>query len=266
MKHLPGRIVCMSTETTEVLYLLGEQSRIVGISGFTVRPPEARREKPKVSAFTSAKIDQILALQPDLVLGFSNLQADMAAELVRAGIAVHIFNQRSIAEILSMIALVGAMVGKAQEAQQLIMHYQQQMDDIRAQTASYSKRPRIYFEEWDEPQICGIRWVSELIELAGGIDCFADIAVQSSAKQRIVSAEEVVRQQPDIIIASWCGKKFRAQHMRQRPGWESIPAIANDQLFEIKSADILQPGPAALTDGLKQLRAIVARWQENHGA
>jgi iron complex transport system substrate-binding protein len=256
----------MSTETTEVLYLLGEQSRIVGISGFTVRPPEARREKPKVSAFTSAKIDQILALQPDLVLGFSNLQADMAAELVRAGIAVHIFNQRSIAEILSMIALVGAMVGKAQEAQQLIMHYQQQMDDIRAQTASYSKRPRIYFEEWDEPQICGIRWVSELIELAGGIDCFADIAVQSSAKQRIVSAEEVVRQQPDIIIASWCGKKFRAQHMRQRPGWESIPAIANDQLFEIKSADILQPGPAALTDGLKQLRAIVARWQENHGA
>ena len=256
----------MSTETTEVLYLLGEQSRIVGISGFTVRPPEARREKPKVSAFTSAKIDQILALQPDLVLGFSNLQADMAAELVRAGIAVHIFNQRSIAEILSIIALVGAMVGKAQEAQQLIVHYQQQMDDIRAQAATFRLRPRIYFEEWDEPQICGIRWVSELTELAGGIDCFADIAVQSSAKQRIVSAEEVVRQQPDIIIASWCGKKFRAQHMRQRPGWESIPAIANDQLFEIKSADILQPGPAALTDGLKQLRAIVARWQENHRA
>lgn len=256
----------MSTETTEVLYLLGEQSRIVGISGFTVRPPEARREKPKVSAFTSAKIDQILALQPDLVLGFSNLQADMAAELVRAGIAVHIFNQRSIAEILSMIALVGAMVGKAQEAQQLIVHYQQQMDDIRAQAATSSQRPRIYFEEWDEPQICGIRWVSELTELAGGIDCFADLAVQSSAKQRIVSAEEVVRQQPDIIIASWCGKKFRAQHMRQRPGWSSIPAIANDQLFEIKSADILQPGPAALTDGLKQLRAIVERWQENHRA
>lgn len=266
MNHLPDRIVCMSTETTEVLYLLGEQSRIVGISGFTVRPPEARREKPKVSAFTSAKIDQILALQPDLVLGFSNLQADMAAELVRAGIAVHIFNQRSIAEILSMIALVGAMVGKAQEAQQLIVHYQQQMDDIRAQAATFSLRPRIYFEEWDEPQICGIRWVSELTELAGGIDCFADIAVQSSAKQRIVSAEEVVRQQPDIIIASWCGKKFRPQHMQQRPGWDIIPAIANDQLFEIKSADILQPGPAALTDGLKQLRAIVARWQENHRA
>lgn len=263
MSRLPKRIVCMSTETTEVLYLLGEQERIVGISGFTVRPPQARREKKKVSAFSSAKIGEILALQPDLVLGFSNVQADIAAELVRNGIAVHIFNQRSIAQILDMIALLGAMTGKADAAQQLIAEYQQQMDDIRAQAAQCNKRPRIYFEEWDEPLICGIRWVSELIELAGGIDCFADLAIEPSAKNRIISPEEIVRRQPDIIVASWCGKKFQAQHMLQRSQWKDIPAIAKDQLFEIKSADILQPGPAALGDGLRQLRAIIARWQEN---
>jgi len=264
MSRLPQRIVCMSTETTEVLYLLGEQERIVGISGFTVRPPQARREKKKVSAFSSAKIGEILALQPDLVLGFSNIQADIAAELVRNGIAVHIFNQRSIAQILDMIALLGAMTGKAETAEKLIAGYQQQMEDIRTQAAQYSKRPRVYFEEWDEPQICGIRWVSELIELAGGIDCFADLAKEPSAKNRIISAEEVVRRQPDIIIASWCGKKFQAKHLLQRPRWNAIPAIANDQIFEIKSADILQPGPAALSDGLQQLRAIIARWQDKH--
>jgi iron complex transport system substrate-binding protein len=262
MNRLPQRIVCMSTETTEVLYLLGEQERIVGISGFTVRPPQARREKKKVSAFSSAKIGEILALQPDLVLGFSNIQADIAAELVRNGIAVHIFNQRSIAQILDMIALLGAMTGKAEAALQLIAGYQQQMDDIRAQAAQCNKRPRIYFEEWDEPLICGIRWVSELIELAGGIDCFADLAIEPSAKNRIISPEEVVRRQPDIIIASWCGKKFQPKHLLQRSQWKTIPAIARDQLFEIKSADILQPGPAALSDGLRQLRAIIARWQE----
>jgi iron complex transport system substrate-binding protein len=262
MSRLPQRIVCMSTETTEVLYLLGEQERIVGISGFTVRPPQARREKKKVSAFSSAKIGEILALQPDLVLGFSNIQADIAAELVRNGIAVHIFNQRSIAQILDMIALLGAMTGKAEAALQLIAGYQQQMDDIRAQAAQCNKRPRIYFEEWDEPLICGICWVSELIELAGGIDCFADLAIEPSATNRIISPEEVVRRQPDIIIVSWCGKKFRPQHMLQRPLWESIPAIEHEQVFEIKSADILQPGPAALSDGLRQLRAIIARWQE----
>jgi len=262
MSHLPKRIVCMSTETTEVLYLLGEQERIVGISGFTVRPPQARREKKKVSAFSSAKIGEILALQPDLALGFSNIQADIAAELVRNGIAVHVFNQRSIAQILDMIALLGAMTGKTEAAEQLIAGYQQQMDNIRAQAEQYSKRPRIYFEEWDEPLICGIRWVSELIGLAGGIDCFADLAKEPSAKNRIISAGEVVRRQPDIIIASWCGKKFRPQHLLQRPLWETIPAIANNQVFEIKSADILQPGPAALGDGLRQLRAIIKTWQE----
>ena len=263
MSRLPNRIVCMSTETTEVLYLLGEQDRIVGISGFTVRPPQARREKKKVAAFSSAKIGEILTLQPDLVLGFSNVQADIAAELVRNGIAVHIFNQRSIAQILDMIGLLGAMTGKADVAQQLIAEYQQQMDDIRAQAAHYKIHPRVYFEEWDEPLICGIRWVSELIELAGGIDCFADLAIEPSAKNRIISPEEVVRRQPDIIVASWCGKKFQAQHMLQRPQWQDIPAIAKNQLFEIKSADILQPGPAALGDGLRQLHAIIARWQEN---
>ena len=262
MSRLPQRIVCMSTETTEVLYLLGEQERIVGISGFTVRPPQARREKKKVSAFSSAKIGEILALQPDLVLGFSNIQADIAAELVRNGIAVHIFNQRSIAQILDMIALLGAMTGKAEAALQLIAGYQKQMDDIRTQAAQYIKRPRVYFEEWDEPMISGIRWVSELIELAGGTDCFADLALEHSAKNRIVSADTVVHRQPDIIIASWCGKKFRPQHMQQRPLWDTIPAIVHDQVFEIKSADILQPGPAALSDGLMQLRAIIAQWQE----
>lgn len=262
MSRLPRRIVCMSTETTEVLYLLGEQDRIVGISGFTVRPPQARREKKKVSAFSSAKIGEILALQPDLVLGFSNIQADIAAELVRNGIAVHIFNQRSIAQILDMIALLGAMTGKAEAAKKLIAGYQQRMDDIRTQAAQCNKRPRIYFEEWDDPLICGIRWVSELIELAGGIDCFADLAIEPSAKNRIISPEDVVRRQPDIIIASWCGKKFRPQHMQQRPLWETIPAIVHDQVFEIKSADILQPGPAALDGGLRQLRAIIKSWQE----
>ena len=262
MSRLPKRIVCMSTETTEVLYLLGEQERIVGISGFTVRPPQARREKKKVFAFSSAKIGEILALQPDLVLGFSNIQADIAAELARNGIAVHLFNQRSIAQILDMIALLGAMTGKAEVAEQLIAGYQQQMDDIRSQAAQYSKRPRVYFEEWDEPMISGIRWVSELIELAGGTDCFADLALEHSAKNRIITPEQVVRRQPDIIIASWCGKKFRPQHMQQRPLWETIPAIVHDQVFEIKSADILQPGPAALSDGLRKLRAIIAQWQE----
>jgi iron complex transport system substrate-binding protein len=245
-----------------VLYLLGEQERIVGISGFTVRPPQARREKKKVSAFSSAKIGEILALQPDLVLGFSNIQADIAAELARNGIAVHLFNQRSIAQILDMIALLGAMTGKAEVAEQLIAGYQQQMDDIRAQAAQCSKRPRVYFEEWDEPQISGIRWVSELIELAGGTDCFADLALEHSAKDRITTPEQVVLRQPDIIIASWCGKKFRPQHLLQRSLWETIPAIAHDQVFEIKSADILQPGPAALSDGLQQLRTIISRWQE----
>jgi iron complex transport system substrate-binding protein len=245
-----------------VLYLLGEQERIVGISGFTVRPPQARREKKKVSAFSSAKIGEILALQPDLVLGFSNIQADIAAELARNGIAVHLFNQRSIAQILDMIALLGAMTGKAEVAEQLIAGYQQQMDDIRTQAAQCSKRPRVYFEEWDEPQISGIRWVSELIELAGGTDCFADLALEHSAKDRITTPEQVVLRQPDIIIASWCGKKFRPQHLLQRSLWETIPAIAHDQVFEIKSADILQPGPAALSDGLQQLRTIISRWQE----
>jgi iron complex transport system substrate-binding protein len=254
----PSRIVCLTEETTETLYLLGEQQRIVGISGFTVRPAKARKEKPKVSAFTSAKIDKILALEPDLVLGFSDLQADIAAQLIRVGIAVHVFNQRSVEGILHMITLLGAMVGVPEKANALVAKYRQQIEAIQIEAAALSRRPCVYFEEWDEPMISGIRWVSELIAIAGGKDCFAELATEQSAKQRIIADPlEVVRRAPDIIIGSWCGKKFRPDHVVIRPGWDSIPAVQNNQLFEIKSCDILQPGPAALTDGLQQLHKII---------
>jgi iron complex transport system substrate-binding protein len=253
------RIVCLTTETTEFLYLLGEQDRIVGISGFTVRPPQARREKPRIAAFTSAKIDRIVALRPDLVLGFSDLQAPIAADLVRAGIEIHVFNQRSVAQIVDFMRMLGAMVGAQRRAGTLIRKFEKGLSKAREAAARLPRRPRVYFEEWDEPLICGIQWVSELIALAGGEDCFADLASSANAQQRIIADPlEVVRRAPELIIGSWCGKRFRAERVRSRTGWSAIPAVRNAQLHEIKSCDILAPGPAALTDGLRQLQALIA--------
>ncbi|MGH8480241.1 MAG: cobalamin-binding protein [Gammaproteobacteria bacterium] len=261
MSGLPRRIVCLTEETTETLYLLGEEARIVGISGFTVRPPRARREKPKVSAFTSARIDRIVALEPDLVLGFSDLQADIAAALIRHGVSVHVFNQRTVAGILDMIGLLGAMIGATAKTATLIAGLQDGLSAIAGSAAGLPRRPGVYFEEWDAPLISGIGWVSELIEIAGGRDCFADRSQEPAAKGRIIAdPNEVVRRAPDIIIGSWCGKRFRPEQVKRRPGWEAIPAVRDGEVHEIKSADILQPGPAALTDGLRQLHGIVARW------
>lgn len=266
----PQRIVCLTEETTEWLYLLGEEARIVGISGYTVRPRRAREEKPKVSAFTSAKIDKILALEPDCVLGFSDLQADIAAELIRAGVQVTVFNQRSVAQIFEMLAQLAALVGAAERGQALLLQYRERLAQMhqaaQAQVAQGQRRPRIYFEEWDEPAISGIRWVSELIALAGGEDCFPELAVQPMGKDRIIADPlEIVRRAPDIVVGSWCGKKFRPEKVAARPGWQEVPAVKHGQLFEIKSADILQPGPAALTDGAEQLHRIVMDWSAAHG-
>lgn len=259
----PQRIVCLTEEPTETLYLLGEQDRIVGISGFTVRPPQARKEKPKVSAFTSAKIDKIVELEPDLVIGFSNLQADIAADLIRHGIAVHIFNHRTVAGIFEMIAMIGAMVGAQTKAGTLIAELRQRLKLIEDSAAKLPRRPRVYFEEWDDPLISGIGWVSELTGLAGGDDCFPELAKESSAKQRIIAdPTEVVRRAPDIVIGSWCGKKFQPERVCARHGWDAIPAIRHGHVYEIKSPNILQPGPAALTDGIDQLHALVQRWAQ----
>ena len=259
----PERIVCLTEETTEALYLLGEDWRIVGISGFTVRPPRARREKPKVSAFTSAKIDRIVALEPDLVLGFSDLQADIAAELIRAGIDVHVFNQRSVAAILAMLRTLGGMIGCEAKAIALAARLGAGVDSARQAGAALQKRPRVYFEEWDEPQISAIRWVSEIIGIAGGDDCFPELARESLGKNRIIADPlEVVRRAPDIILGSWCGKKFRPERVAARPGWADVPAVRAGELHEIKSSIILQPGPAALTDGLAEIAAIIKRWAE----
>jgi len=257
----PQRVVCLTEETTETLYLLGEERRIVGISGFTVRPPRARREKPKVSAFTSAKMDKILELRPDLVLGFSDLQADIAAELIRAGIEVHVFNHRSVEEILRMIVTLGAMVGRAGDAASLAERLSGGLEEIRAAAANFQRRPRVYFEEWDEPQISGIRWVSELIGIAGGDDCFPELAREPLGKHRIIADPlEVPRRAPDVILGSWCGKKFRPERVAARDGWADVPAVRNGQLHEIKSSIILQPGPAALTDGVREIHARLAAW------
>ncbi len=253
----PRRIVCLTEETVETLYLLGEQDRIVGVSGYAVRPPQVRREKPRVSAFISADIPNILALDPDLVLAFSDLQADIVADLVRAGIAVHVFNQRDVAGILAMIRILGAMVGAAGRAEQLAAGYEQRLAAIAA-TPRRAPRPKVYFEEWDEPLISGIGWVSELIRIAGGIDVFADKARGQAARDRIVSSEEVIAAAPDLILASWCGKKVVPDRIRRRDGWSEIPAVRNDRIIEIKSPIILQPGPAALTDGLDAI--VKALW------
>lgn len=262
----PSRIVCLTEETTEWLYLLGQEARIVGISGYTVRPRQARLEKPKVSAFLSAKLDKILALEPDCVFGFSDLQADIAASLIRAGVQVTVFNQRSVEEIFSMLYQVAAMVGQAEQGLQRLAHMRAQLDEIRHTAASFKRRPKIYFEEWDVPHISAIRWVSELMGIAGGDDCFAELAQQPMGKDRIIAdGQTIVERAPDIIIGSWCGKKFRADKMAARPGWQDVPAVRHGQLFEIKSADILQPGPAALTDGVAQLHRIVQQWVVQHG-
>jgi iron complex transport system substrate-binding protein len=253
----PERIVCLTEETVETLYLLGEQDRIVGISGYVVRPPEARRDKPRVSAFTSAKIDKILALKPDLVLTFSDLQAEIAAELIRRGIAVHGFNQRSVAEILAMIRMLGAMVGAGDKASRLADGLGERLAAIRRESERNSSRPRVYFEEWDEPMIAGIGWVSELIGIAGGVDIFADRARAAGAKDRIVASGAVIAARPDIILASWCGKKVSMAKIRARPGWDAIPAVGANRIHEIKSSIILQPGPAALTDGLDAILAAL---------
>lgn len=259
----PERIVCLTEETTETLYLLGEERRIVGISGFTVRPPRARKEKPRVSAFTSAKIDRIVALEPDLVLGFSDLQADIGAELVRAGIEVHVFNHRSIADIFRMIRVLGGMIGCEAKTASLCERLDAGLDEIRRAAAALPRRPRVYFEEWDEPQISGIRWVSELVGLAGGDDVFPELARESLGRNRIIADPlEVPRRAPDLILGSWCGKKFRPELVRARPGWQDVPAVRDDALHEVKSSIILQPGPAALTDGVRALHAHIRRWAD----
>jgi iron complex transport system substrate-binding protein len=253
--------VCLTEETTETLYLLGEDWRIVGISGFTVRPPRARREKPRVSAFTSARTARIVELAPDLVLGFSDLQADIAAELVRAGLNVHIFNQRSVAGILAMIRTLGGMIGCEAKTATLLDELEGGLAEVRAVAAALSVRPRVYFEEWDEPLISAIGWVSELIGLAGGEECFPELARESLGRNRIVADPlEVVRRAPDIVLGSWCGKKFRPEQVAARPGWGAIPAVRSGFVREIKSAVILQPGPAALTDGVRALQAVIGEW------
>ena len=262
----PQRIVCLTEETTEWLYLLGQEARIVGISGYTVRPPRARKEKPRVSAFLSAKIDKILELKPDCVFGFSDLQADIAALLIRQGVQVTVFNQRSVAEIFSMMFQVAAQVGQGAQGAALIETMQQQLAAIADAAAGLPRRPKIFFEEWDVPHISAIRWVSELMGIAGGDDCFPELAQQSLGKNRIIAdGFEIVRRNPDIIIGSWCGKKFRPETVAARAGWADVNAVKNGQLFEIKSADILQPGPAALTDGVAQLHRIVMNWSQLHG-
>jgi len=257
----PQRIVCLTEEPTEVLYALGEDRRIVGISGFTVRPPRARKEKPKVSAFTSAKIDAILALEPDFVIGFSDIQADIARDLVRAGVEVWIANHRSVEGILDYIVRLGALVDAADKAAAFVAKARAHLDGVARAAAALPRRPRVYFEEWDEPPITGIRWVAELIRIAGGDDVFPERAAMPLARDRILAdADEVVRRAPDIVLGSWCGKKFRPDRVAARPGWSAMPAVRDGELHEIKSPIILQPGPAALFDGLDAMHAIFAKW------
>ena len=260
----PKRIVCLTEEPTEVLYAIGESQRIVGISGFTVRPPQARREKPKVSAFTSARIEQIVRLDPDLVVGFSDIQADIAQLLIKRGIEVWISNHRSVAGILAYVRRLGAMVGAHEQAEVYANKLHAHLDDVSEMAAKLSRRPRVYFEEWDEPQISAIRWVSELVAVAGGDDIFPERALASLGRDRIIGDPlDVVARAPDIIIGSWCGKKFRPERVAARGGWDAVPAVRDGELHEIKSPLILQPGPAALTDGLDALHRIVAAWSSS---
>jgi len=253
----PRRIVCLTEETTETLYLLGQGDRVVGVSGYTVRPPEAR-QKPKVSAFINAKFDKIAALKPDLVLAFSDLQADLVAELVRRGMNVVVFNQRSIAEILQMIRMLGGLVGCQREAEALADRLSAGLDGIRDASARFPQRLRVFFEEWDEPLISGIRWVEELVEIAGGAPIFPELAGAALAKDRVVDPAEVARRDPEVIFASWCGKKMKKATIVGRRGWDRVTAVRDDRIFEIKSTYILQPGPASLTDGVRQIHEILS--------
>ena len=259
MRRYPAeRLVCLTEETVETLYLIGEQDRIVGVSGYAVRPPQVRKEKPRISAFTSADVDRILALKPDLVLAFSDIQAAIVADLARAGLAVHLFNQRDLAGIFAMIRTLGALIGCTEKTETLAATLEARIAAIARETSKPSRRPRVYFEEWDDPLISGIGWVSELIEIAGGTDIFADLKARAAAKDRIVAPEDVIARAPDIILASWCGKKVRPERITSRQGWEAIPAVKQGRIVEIKSPLILQPGPAALTDGLDAIRAALA--------
>jgi iron complex transport system substrate-binding protein len=253
----PRRIVCLTEETTETLYLLGEGERVVGVSGYTVRPPEARR-KPRVSAFTHARYEKIEALAPDLVLAFSDLQGDIAADLAKRGYAVVLFNQRSLDEILQMILILGGLVGRTERAAALVAELEAGLAHVREQAARLPSRPRVFFEEWDAPLISGIRWVEELVEVAGGEPIFPELRNAKLGKDRIVESAEVVRRSPDVLVASWCGKAVRPERIRSRPGWDRVPAVQRGHIFEIKSALILQPGPAALTDGLRQLHEAIS--------
>ena len=262
----PRRIVCLTEETVETLYLLGEEDRIVGVSGYAVRPPRVRREKPRVSAFISADFDKILALEPDLVLTFSDLQADIVAELIRRSVAVHAFNQRDVAGIFAMIRTLGALVGVSEKAGQLAGSLEARLAAVQARAVGLKRRPRVYFEEWDNPMISGLRWVAELIEAAGGIEVFPEISIRKTAPQRIVTPEAVIAAAPDIVIGSWCGKKFVPAKVAARPGFDAIPAVRSGFLREIKSPLILQPGPAALTDGLDAIVAIVEEWAAEHAS
>lgn len=260
MPRLPRRIACLSTESVEVIYELGEQDRIAGISGFTTRPPRARKEKPRISGFSSARVERILAVMPDLVLAFSDMQGDICRELVKAGLEVHHFNQRSVDDILAMIETVGRLIGAEERARQLVAGLEAQIERTRLAAGDLPRRPKVYFEEWHEPLITGIGWVSELVAVAGGEDIFAGLAAHTAARRRIVEASAVLAGQPDVIMASWCGRKFQPAHLRARPGWEQIPALRTGELHEIKSALILSPGPAAIREGLPQLARIVRQW------
>lgn len=256
------RIACLCTESVETLYALGAEDCIAGISGFTVRPARARKEKPKISGFSSSKLERILAVNPDLVIGFCNLQADICRDLAHAGIEVHLFNQRTVAGILHMVQVLASLVQRQDAGQQMVSELQSRIDTIGAQARQWTRRPKIYFEEWNDPLISGIGWASELIGIAGGDDAFPELAVHASAKQRIIAdPQEVVRRAPDIIIGSWCGKKFQPESLRTRPGWDAIPALQNNMVFEIKSADILSPGPSVINEGLRQIGDLIARWQ-----
>jgi iron complex transport system substrate-binding protein len=262
MTRYPNRIVCLTEETTETLYLLGQGDRIVGVSGYTVRPPAAR-QKPKVSAFINARFDKIQALQPDLVLAFSDLQADLAAELVRRGLAVVTFNQRSVAEILQMIRMLGGLVGCQAQAEDLAARLEGDLDRIRIAASAFRERPRVFFEEWDDPLISSIRWVEELVEIAGGAPIFPELADARLAKARVVDPADVARRDPQVIFASWCGKKVNKDRIRSRAGWNRVSAVRDDRIYEIKSTYILQPGPASLTEGVAQIHAILGRIQHN---
>ncbi len=265
MKRLPRRIVCLTEETTETLYLLGADDLVVGISGFVVRPPRARKEKPKVSTYLEVNVEKIREVQPDLILAWSDLQADICAQLIREGYEVYCFNHRSVDGILGMIERLGQLIGKSAEAQQLVAQLERRLATIAEKGRQRHRKPKVYFEEWYDPLISGIRWVSELIELCGGVDIFPELRQYHDARRRILpDPQEVVRRQPDIILVSWCGKMFKPERMRQRAHWDQIPALQTGFVFEIPASVILQPGPAALTDGVEKICEIIDQWEREH--